>query len=156
MYKKELVIVSCLVILLIIFSTSSGCLKPLSDEKGYASIPEMIVDYDFEDERFEIYLKSAVGDYKFEHLIIEVNGNRSMENNTYALCSTCIDRELELDCEAQVDEDTIYYYACDIEIIDDDDEDIFILITERVTEDEKEDEVSKEDMPWKKILERKK
>jgi hypothetical protein len=130
-----------------------GCLKnPGNGGRGYSSIPKVMIDYDLDSACFKIYVKSAVGDYKYDYIKITVNDNEKIENNTYVLSYNCVDTDFSLEAEAQVDVDVIYFYTCEITLTDDKEKDIFLTITDKTDIIEKEITVSQGDMPWKKIL----
>ena len=154
MYRNKIFVIGLILMLLSLFAFISGCLRTFDEEGGgrdYSSIPELIVDYDFESECFKIYVKSAVGDYKYDHIKIKINETPLQENNTYMLSRSCIQDDFSLETEAKVEDDVIYNYICKVEIKDD--EDIFIMIIDQMEEIEEEIPVAKEDLPWKKILE---
>ncbi|UCH89498.1 MAG: hypothetical protein JSV49_02290 [Thermoplasmata archaeon] len=139
--------------ILISVALASGCLKdPEEGGHDYSSIPEVIVDYDFDSEQFKIYVKSAIGDYKYETIKIKVNDYEKIENNTYMLSYNCNSTEYDLDVEAQVDINLVYSYACEIILLNDEENDIFLNVIEIIDDAEKETPVGEDDLPWKKIL----
>ena len=155
MYRNKFIVIGLVIIILCFFGFISGCLKTPKEGGGgrdYSSIPELIVDYDIESECFKIYVKSAVGDYKYDHIKIKINDTQIQENNTYMLSKSCVDTDFTLETEAKVEDEVVYYYICEVKYVNDEEEGIFIMVIDKMEEFEEEIPVSEEDLPWKKIL----
>jgi hypothetical protein len=95
---------------------------------------------------------SAIGDYKYDYIKINLDDSEVIENNTYVLCYKTMKTNFTLEVEAQIDIDVFYYYTCDVEIINNDEENIFLMITDTMELLDEEIPLSEEELPWKKIL----
>jgi len=139
---------------LFLFNIFSGCLKdPEEDRPGFSSIPELIIDYDHEINYFKVYVKSAVGDYKYRHIKIRINDTEMVENNTYVYSAATGKMDFLLFVEAAVDIDVIYHSSIHIVLVNDIENNIFLNIIDTTEIIEEEFPVAQEDLPWKKILE---
>lgn len=153
MHSSKVVHGSIAIILMIMILSSSGCLKnPSNGGGGYLSIPEVLIDYDYDTGCFKIYVNSALGDYKYRYIMIQVDGNQTVENNTYVLSYTCAGDSFTVTVEASVDEDTVYYSTLEVSLSEDEENNIIIYIIDRTDNAHDETDVLFEDLPWKKIL----
>ena len=142
-----------IVMLLLIFMTISGCLEnPSEGGRGYSSIPKLLLDYEVETGCFKIYVNSALGDYKYEYILINVDGNLTMENNTYVLSYKCARDTFDVYVEAAVDEDTIYQSTIKVSLIKDEENNIIVNIIDSTDNTDEKYEIPVGDLPWKKVL----
>jgi hypothetical protein len=154
MSVKTAISAGLITVIFITLSLISGCLSAPEEggRGGLSSIPELLLDYDFELEQFSLYIMSAVGDYKYDYIKINLDDSEVIENNTYVLCYKTMKTNFTLEVEAQIDIDVFYYYTCEVEIVNNGEENTFLMITDSMELLEEEIPLSKEELPWKKIL----
>jgi hypothetical protein len=84
MLKKVIIVL----IILILVSTTGCTLPDPREDPSYSVFPKMILDYDIEQEQIRVWVKSAIGDFKYDYIKIEissVNYTKTVEeNNTYS------------------------------------------------------------------------
>jgi hypothetical protein len=135
------------------FNFFSGCLEdPEEGGGGFSSIPEVILDYDLETENFKIYVKSALGDYKYLYIRIRINDTEMIENNTYVHQVKCQKNDFTLITEAAVNLDRIFYTSFSVTVVNDIENNIFLNIIDTTDIQEKEFELARDDLPWKNLL----
>jgi hypothetical protein len=149
MFKKG--IISIIIFILII---TMGCtLSDPSEGPSYSVFPKMILDYDLDDEQIKVWVKSAIGDFKYDYMKMELlNKNyteRIEENNTYFIqISTELD-DFNLTIQV-ITEEKIFDYACHISLLIIDEE---ISVSIWNFESEKEEIFLLDDLPYKNVLE---
>ena len=119
-----------------------------------SALPEVIVDYDADNNITKFWVKSPIVDYRYDKLTIYVNNETSVsaisDTFTYCIDLAVPYREFDLNVTA-LTETTFYHFKCHCSIGTD------IEMTfhfEYIDDDEKTqtEDVPLEDMPWKKVL----
>ena len=142
-------------IVLIIFS--SGCLlQDPSKSPLYSVLPKLILDYDVDDGLTRVWVRSALGDFKYENITIEATFQNetvvARDNNTYGLFMIVEFKIFNLYILVN-SEDKAFSFKCKVEI-DSFGEDLITIITyDEITDEEIDEPVQFEDLPYKKILE---
>jgi hypothetical protein len=145
------IIVIC--ILLLLFFTTGCTLQSPEDNPTYSVLPEMLLDYDFQSQETKIWVKSAISDFKYDSIIIELMLNESkiinQDNNTY--CIFTITKSINFNITINVFfKERVFQYQASI-LVQFDEEIISITIFEPI--DESEEIVFEDDLPFKKVLE---
>ncbi len=151
------IIVFC-IFSIIVFSMifSMGCI--LQDPKtnpSYSVLPEVLLDYDFDTEETKIWVKSALSDFKYDNITIEISYNGqneiSNDNNTYGISISTKQKVFEL-FTLVVSEEKKFEFISKVDV-DVTREDLIIITTyDEITSEELEEVVLEEDLPYKKIL----
>ena len=137
-----------------------GCLLQSPESNpSFSILPEVIIDYDFDAEETKIWVKSALSDYKYDNITIEISNDPYYEivikNNTYCETISTEIKIFNLNIIA-VSKDRIFELNCDVDV-DLLREDLIIITTYDITTNEPTEERLLEDnLPFKKILEERK
>jgi hypothetical protein len=131
-----------------------GCtLQDPRSNPAYSVFPEVLIDYDLDEKLTKIWVKSALSDFKYDNIRIEISTNDDLriieDGNTYCLSASIYykifnltisvkSEENEFDYNSRIEVE-LYEFGMDLRIFD--------YITDE------EDVVSKEDLPFKKVLE---
>ena len=152
--QRKFFLSTVIVILILTFNLFSGCLENPNEEGGggFSRIPEVILDYDIDTDSFKIYVKSAVGDFKYQSITIRINDTEMIENNTYVHQIQFQKNDFILITEAAVSLDVIFFASFQVTVVNDIENNIFLNIIDTTEIQEKEYELAQEDIPWKKIL----
>jgi len=137
---------------LIIFTM--GCtLQDPRENPTYSVIPEVLIDYDFEEKETKIWVKSAISDFKYNSITFEISMDNAIrifeENNTY--CSSVNIEKNMFNVSIYVeskDREFEYNSKIEIELFEND---AILRIYDLDTNDL--DVLSLDELPLKKVLE---
>ena len=94
----------------------------LQDPKSnpsFSVLPELLLDYDFETDEARIWVKSAVSDFKYDNITIEMSYDDQkqtiIENNTYCTSTSTLQKVFNLKI-ILVSEEKIFEFDCKIDI----------------------------------------
>ncbi len=140
-------------ILSLIILTMGCTLQDPRENPTYSMIPEVLVDYDFEEKETKIWVKSAISDFKYNSITFEILMDNKLEiiqeNNTYCSSVFIEDNIFNLTILVVSKEREFEYISqVEIELLEDD---VIIRIYD-ISADE-EDVVTLDNLPWKKVLE---
>lgn len=149
-----------LCIFLSIFLTIGCTLQDPTSNPSYSVLPKLLLDYDSDSGETGIWVKSAVGDFKYDNITIEISFNEQriifMNNNTYFLSASTVMPEFNLDITVNStvnSEERRFIFNCEVKV-DLVGEDLIIITTyDEKTDKELEEKLHKDDLPYKKILE---
>jgi len=147
-------------IFITIFLTIGCTLQDPTSNPSYSVLPKLLLDYDFDVGETSIWVKSAVGDFKYDNVTIEISSNeqrrRIMNNNTYFLFASTVMSEFNLDVTVNAtvnSEEKRFIFNCEVNV-DIVREDLIIITTyDEKTDEELEEKIHQDDLPYKKILE---
>lgn len=148
--KKRIVVMGIFLLLIL----AMGCtLQDPRTNPSYSVIPEVLIDFDFNEERTKIWVKSAISDFEYDSIKMEITANNNLnivkDNNTY--CSHVFVKSKSFNMTIlAISEDKEFEYNCRIRI-ELFTNDINLIIFD--TDTNEEDIVSKGDLPYKKVLE---
>jgi hypothetical protein len=143
-------------IFLILIILSLGCtLQDPKDHPSYSVYPEVLIDYDFDSTETKVWVKSALSDFKYDQIVIEAldeNGVQTVsENNTYCISLSTKATKFNLTIYA-ISEENQFGYSCNIDIDLELIEEALITITIFDHEEETEEIIEAENLPFKKVL----
>jgi hypothetical protein len=144
-----------ILIFLIIFS--SGCLlQDPSKSPLYSVLPKLILDYDVDDDLTRLWVRSALGDFKYENITIEASYQNetkvASDDNTYGNFLIVQFKIFDLNILVN-SEDKVFSFTCKVEI-DSFEEDLLTITTyDEITDEELEELVQFDDLPYRKVLE---
>lgn len=150
--NKRLIIAGLFFILLCF----SGCiLQSPGDNPSYSVLPRLLLDYDFDSDNTKIWVKSALSDYRYTNITIEIINNSESysisDNNTYGLSAATQLKIFNLHIYV-VAEEKIFEILLNIDV-DETREDLIIITTyNEGTDEEIEEIITEKDLPFKKIL----
>jgi hypothetical protein len=134
----------------------SGCiLQSPGDDPSYSVLPRLLLDYDFDSDETKIWVESALSDYRYTNITIEINYKNNShsisDNNTYGLFASTQLKIFNLHIYI-VAEEKIFELEINVDV-DELREDLIIITTyDEETDEEIEETISEEDLPFKKIL----
>jgi hypothetical protein len=131
-----------------------GCtLQDPRENPTYSVIPEVLIDYDFEEEETKIWVKSAISDYKYNSITFEISMGSEFkiieENNTYCSAVNIENNLFNLSIYVE-SKNREFEYNCEIEI-ELFENDVTITILDLDTDEV--DIVNLDELPLKKVLE---
>jgi len=147
-------------IFITIFLTIGCTLQDPSSNPSYSVLPKLLIDFDYDVGETNVWVKSAVGDFKYDNITIEISSNEQkriiMNNNTYFLSTSTELSEFNLDITVNAtvkSEEKRFIFNCEVNV-DVVGEDLIIITTyDERTDEELEEKIQEDDLPYKKILE---
>jgi hypothetical protein len=153
--KKKFMVSSVLLMIILISILTMGCtLRSPEDNPTYSLIPGVLLDYDFDTQMVRIWVKSAISDFKYDNIEIELISDnttvKNEDNNTYCLYSQIKAQRLNMTVQI-IRENKLFQFSALVEIIYEDNENPFqILITDPETDEQ--EIILEEDLPYKKVI----
>jgi hypothetical protein len=145
-----------LIIIFIIMNLSMGCILQGPDNNpSFSMLPELLLDYDFDADETDIWVKSALSDFKYENISIEVDYEniykKEEDNKTYCVHLSTKLMVFNLNIIVNSLEKTFTYQGTiDIDLMR---EDLIIITTyDEITDEPTEEILSEDDLPYKIIL----
>ena len=147
---KKLIVMGILIISLL----TMGCtLQDPRSNPSYSVFPEILLDYDSDTDEVKIWVKSALSDFKYDNIKIEISDDKdkliSDDNNTYCLNVFTKSTLFNLSVQVKAD-DKEFGFDSQIEV------DLLGEYLIRITIYEKgeksEELIRKDDLPYKKVL----
>ena len=150
--RQKLVAVGIFLILIL----TMGCiLQSPGSNPSYSVLPKILLDYDFETDETKIWVNSALGDFRYENITIEISNNNQkqviIENNTYSVSTFIKHKVFNLNIIV-ISEDKKFGFNCKIDV-DLSKDLIIITIYDETTGKGTEEDIQKDNLPFKKILE---
>lgn len=151
MLKKYIIFI---IITFIVLIFCMGCvLQDPKENPSYSVLPEVLIDYEESTEEIDIWVKSAISDFKYDSIQIQVTNKtitqRSEDNNTYCIYHSTKYTEFNLTIIVLFEEKEFNFQtSVRQEYIEE--ELNFVLFN---IEDEEEEVFTIKDLPIKKVLE---
>lgn len=145
--------IACILTILILMM---GCtLQGPEDNPSFSVLPEILIDFDFESEETKIWIKSALSDFRYNNITIELITDQATEvisdNYTYGYSLYTKLKVFHLNIDV-ASEKKLFNFYCKVDV-DLTREDLIIITTyDEITEEPEEESLLEDDLPYKKIL----
>jgi hypothetical protein len=131
-----------------------GCtLQNPEDNPTYSVLPEMLLDYDLENQETKIWVKSAISDFKYDTIIIELTSNGesliTQDNHTYCISTSTKSNNFNITISV-IAEENIFQHQFSI-LVQFEGEILTITVSEPI--EELEEIILEDDLPFKRVLE---
>jgi hypothetical protein len=148
--KDKIIIFGIFISLLL----TMGCtLQSPEDNPTYSVLPEMLLDYDQDNQETKIWVKSAISDFKYNKIIIELTSNGinkiTQDNNTYCISTSTKSNNFNISISV-ISENNEFQYQASIRI-QFEEEILTITIFEPI--EDLEEIILEDDLPFKRVLE---
>ena len=145
-----------LVFLIMLLTTIMGCtLQGPESNPSFSILPEVLLDYDFDENEVDIWVKSAISDYKYNNITIEISKDDNtwviQDNYTYCVYTSSELNSFKLKIIVNGNEKSFGFESeVDVDLLR---EDLIIITTyDDLTAEANEERVAEDDLPYKKIL----
>ncbi len=150
-----------LVLIMLCATMSAGCLEDLDDpSKSFSAIPQLLLDHQPDTGETRVWLMSVLSHVRYENMSLSIDdGGPTIhmweDELAYSLDGGTNATAFTLTAAAST-EDRDFYLVCSVQIVEEEEELLFIITVEP-PEDEPgaepdETELASEDLPWKKTL----
>jgi hypothetical protein len=151
--------VSLMIILLMVILSMGCTLQGPESNPSFSVLPELLLDYDFDAEETGIWVKSALSDFKYHNITIQISSDHDTsivtDNNTYGVHMSSELQLFDLSVIAN-SEKKLFAYECrvDVDLMR---EDLIIITTyDEITDEPTDETLTLEDLPYKIILDEQK